>query len=344
MTILHKIDMDLTRGQEAPLLQANAGEAFTRQVAISLYADGVSWAIPEDASAVIRYQAHNQEGPDTTWGIYDTMPDGTAAWSAGENVLTLTLVPQMLASPGQVSVDVMLIQREKLLGTGCFRIYVNRAPADGTQAQAQGYYRVATLERINGELQRMDEHLLELDAAMERAEGETFCVTFTGEDGGILADRTFGEVEAAWQSGAVIWGCYQDRYFPMQEYLGNAICFLNRDAGDNRVTMLWLYDNDTAQVRAMYASVRRLSFTGAVNASYMGDQAVTVEIPRSVPLPEQASAGQMMVVTGVDSSGTPTNWEMAEPMVVASSTEGSAKRFRIRVDDSGILWTEEVTE
>lgn len=152
MTIVHKITLDLAQGQEMPQIQANQGEANSRQVEISLTENGEAWAIPEDAAAVVRYRAFGQENPDEGMGIYDTLSDGKAAWSVAENRVTITLVPQVLALAGQVQVDVVLTQGMRQLGTGSFMIYVNRAPVTGAEPQMPVYYHVFSLEQVNREL------------------------------------------------------------------------------------------------------------------------------------------------------------------------------------------------
>lgn len=60
--------------------------------------------------------------------------------------------------------------------------------------------------------------------------------------------------------------------------------------------------------------------------------------------PTTAEVGQVLVVKSIDEAGKPTEWGAVDGMVVASSTEGSTKRFKITVDDSGTLTATEVTD
>lgn len=149
MTITHEITLDLIRREQPPRIQAKQGEAFTRQVAITLLADGAPWIPPHGTPAVIRYHAHDADNGGDTTGIYDTLPDGRTAWVVSENVITLTLIPQMLAFYGIVRVDVAFYTEDRVLATADFEIYVNRAPAEGFDAEEQGYYRVASLDALN---------------------------------------------------------------------------------------------------------------------------------------------------------------------------------------------------
>lgn len=61
-----------------------------------------------------------------------------------------------------------------------------------------------------------------------------------------------------------------------------------------------------------------------------------------------ATVGQIVNIAAVDDSGKPTAWEAVDAesdnIVLASSTAGSTKKFRLTVDDSGTLSTVEVTD
>ena len=74
----------------------------------------------------------------------------------------MVLVPQMFALPGLVQADVVLIQEEKTLATFNFEFYVNQAPVDGTEPEAQSYYKVVTLEQINAAIANLEQQVDEL--------------------------------------------------------------------------------------------------------------------------------------------------------------------------------------
>lgn len=61
-----------------------------------------------------------------------------------------------------------------------------------------------------------------------------------------------------------------------------------------------------------------------------------------------AAVGQIAQITAVDDRGKPTAWEAVDMesnnIVLASSTAGSTKKFRLTVDDSGTLSAVEVTD
>lgn len=153
MIITHPIDIDLIHPDATPpRIYVKQGDVMTRNVRINLYVDGKAWSIDTGADAVIRYCAHDAEGHTLTHGIYDTMEDGSPAWLTAGSVLEVMPISDMMARPGLVTVDVLLVKGAKMLATFSFEIYVNRAAAEGTDAEAVGYYRVASLDAINTEL------------------------------------------------------------------------------------------------------------------------------------------------------------------------------------------------
>lgn len=160
MVIVHEIDLDLQNSGQTPRIQVKQGEVFSRQVAIRLYAGGEPWQIPEGESVVIRYHGPCGEG------LYDTLPNGAAAWQAEGNILTVHLAPQMMTCHGVIQADVLFVHQDYVLATANFEIYVNLAPAAGTEPTAQNYYNVTTLEQIN-------EKFLTTDAWIERIDKKT---------------------------------------------------------------------------------------------------------------------------------------------------------------------------
>ena len=61
-----------------------------------------------------------------------------------------------------------------------------------------------------------------------------------------------------------------------------------------------------------------------------------------VPAIGKAEVGQVAVVAAVDANGCPWMWSAVDPNVIASSTPGSTKKFKITVDDNGTLSAVEV--
>lgn len=133
MMVSKKIQIDLLEQTAPEVVCAVQNDRYCRRLEVELYAGGESWPIPEDASAVIRYSK-----ADGTGGEYDTLPDGSTAWSAQEHILTLHLAPQMLTVPGPVEVSVSLCREDAQITT--FAWMLNVQPQVGAEAEDSGGY------------------------------------------------------------------------------------------------------------------------------------------------------------------------------------------------------------
>ncbi len=125
MEITHKLEMDLENKAPMQWLELPRGDANTRKIRFLLTANRMPWPMPEGAVVLIRYCK-----PDGTEGEYDTLPDGTAAWEALDNTLTIALTPQVLTTAGSVIVYASIRLDDKVLNTFALEIRV-RAPEDG---------------------------------------------------------------------------------------------------------------------------------------------------------------------------------------------------------------------
>lgn len=136
LVITHRLKMNLDEGDVTQRLEMPLGDVSTRNIELLLHANQRIWLIPEDVTVLIRYRK-----PDGTVGEYDTMPDGSAAWSVYDNMLTLSLAPQVLMAAGSVLVYAVLYQEEKVLHTFAVEICV-KTPFDSQYAEktSEDYY------------------------------------------------------------------------------------------------------------------------------------------------------------------------------------------------------------
>lgn len=136
MIVTHTIIMDLADRGSCPRIDVIQDDKYSRNLAVSLMMGDVPWVIPKGTSVLIRYCKSDGVG-----GEYDTLPDGTAAWSAAENVLTLALAPQVLTVPGTVMVAAELIRGEHILSTFAMHIHVRQRIKGNTQ-ESEAYYNI----------------------------------------------------------------------------------------------------------------------------------------------------------------------------------------------------------
>lgn len=135
MTVKSKVTMDLQKASPVSVIQAVQHDRYCRYVEMALYADEIPWQIPEGATVVITYSK-----PDGKAGVYEALPDGTTAWSAEENRLTIALAPQLFTAPGIVSLMVSVIQEEKQISTFVVLLNVCRAiAAENGESETYSY-------------------------------------------------------------------------------------------------------------------------------------------------------------------------------------------------------------
>ena len=83
--------VELVRGDSAAAL------------AVELSCDGTPWELPENAAVIVRWRC------GTVGGEYDTLPDGTPAYSFAGNLLTVSLAPSVCATAGDVDFQIVII-------------------------------------------------------------------------------------------------------------------------------------------------------------------------------------------------------------------------------------------
>ena len=138
MTIRTTIRMDLkTKSMSGTLSRVNAVQAdkYSRDLSFLLYDGSLAWAIPEGASAIVRYCRADGSG-----GSYDLMPDGSKACEILGNTVTARLAPAVLSVPGPVRLAVGLIVGETEINT--FTVIVDVEANPGLVPTAEGYYKV----------------------------------------------------------------------------------------------------------------------------------------------------------------------------------------------------------
>lgn len=90
--------MDLDQPDFLPEVHLVQDDRYSRNLDIVLYCSGLPLELPEGCGVLIRYTK-----PDGKTGTYDTMPDGSPAWSIRDNVVRLRLEPQVCTVPGKVA-------------------------------------------------------------------------------------------------------------------------------------------------------------------------------------------------------------------------------------------------
>ena len=180
------------------------------------------------------------------------------------------------------------------------------------------------VDKANNALDKANNALDKANNALDKA---LFVVNITRNSGGTLsADKTFDEIVQVYKEGKYnIVANFMGVYImpPLAITSGYAAVFSTTlgeggtivsavvtIAPDNSIQMISI---PLAAEDSMLPNPYPLTFTGAVNETYDGSSAKTIEIP---------SGG--------------------DEVIIASSTAGSTKKFKITVDDSGTITAMEI--
>lgn len=127
MTVCEKLSLDFVNRGIQQRVYAVQGDSYTRTLELSLLEGGTVWDVPQGAAAFLRFRK-----PDGTGGIYDTLPDGSQAWSVQQgNVVRFVLAPQVLSVPGAVLAQLEIVRGGENIASFTFVIDVAENPSAG---------------------------------------------------------------------------------------------------------------------------------------------------------------------------------------------------------------------
>lgn len=163
MIITHKIDMHLDMLEQIPWIKAVQGDAWTRIVQFNLLCGGLPWEIPDGSRAVVRFLK-----PDGCGGEYETLPDGTSAYTISGNAVAVVLAPEVLTAEGLVLLTVSLIDADTEISA--FQIRIDVHTNTGVRlANSVNYYRSPWLEEM---LDNRDQDISALRADLTQLQAE----------------------------------------------------------------------------------------------------------------------------------------------------------------------------
>ncbi len=180
------------------------GDVNSREVELTLMAGNAAWEIPQTATVRICYGKQDGKG-----GQYDLLPDGSAAWSASGNVLTVQLAPQMLTKEGIIPYSVILTQGDTQLSSFPMPVHVHSGvtPLEGSEE----YFNVSGLlpapaEALAGQYLRIAE--IDPTGRVLRVEGAS------AQLGGLATyqeENNIGSQQNAADSGSPLWSQWNGR-------------------------------------------------------------------------------------------------------------------------------------
>lgn len=130
MNVKHRVVMDLAQKGVTPCIFAVQGDSGTRTLIAELQSNGLSWEIPAGTALLVRYRK-----PDGTGGVYDSLPDGTKAWSAEGSTLTVALAPQVFTARGTVEMELTLLKEQQQISTFLLELRVSGQLPEGEESR-----------------------------------------------------------------------------------------------------------------------------------------------------------------------------------------------------------------
>ena len=139
MIITNKLTLDLQTPGTVPTIHAVQNDSYSRNLEIALYEGRKPFVFPVHGTVVIRYKKSDGKG-----GEYDTLPDGKVAWWTKGNLLTISLAPQVLTTPGSVLLSISLLDSGTQLSVFPIRLAVDPIAA-AKAADSENYFYITGL-------------------------------------------------------------------------------------------------------------------------------------------------------------------------------------------------------
>lgn len=148
MSVTNKIKIDMVNSGATPCVRAVQNDSLLRVLEVELFADGVEY----DLSGKTVSFAFKK--PDGTSGWYDTLPDGNSAISVAENLVTISIAPQVLTVKGKVVTAVRVDDGVGRISTFPFIINVAEDPGNNA-TESENYYSVQNWDEVNAAIDEL---------------------------------------------------------------------------------------------------------------------------------------------------------------------------------------------
>ena len=134
MLLTKEVTMNLSY-REGPIvmdvMQGDTGRALT----VHFLLGETSWKIPADAQVFVQFECQ-----DKTGGLFDSLSDGTCAYSVNGDALTIFLVPAVCAVPGCTKLQVTIFSGDAQIST--FPVEVRVIPQVNAKAESGEYFNI----------------------------------------------------------------------------------------------------------------------------------------------------------------------------------------------------------
>ena len=165
MQVTKIIPMELTVREAVKWIgdSAVSGENGSRSLTFELMERGLPWQIPDGVGAALAFRcASGSEGE------YDTMPDGSVAWTIEGNRVTVRLHDAILAQSGRVLLS-LILQDQELKSLATFPVLLTVTEGlEGLEELPVRYYAVRNLQEINDAIKELSDRVDAVDTEENR--------------------------------------------------------------------------------------------------------------------------------------------------------------------------------
>ena len=183
MIVTRKITIDLARRGVPPRVDAMQGDSNTRKVEVTLFENEAAWPVQNGTTVAVAFMK-----PDGTSGLYDKLPDNSNAAVFLNNVVTITLAPQVLTAYGEVSAAVIFYDANMdAIATFPFLVFVERNPGAGRQI-SNNYYYFTSFDAINEAINKVNSCNV---TATEQEDGVLLKIYNESISGGVSVNTVF---------------------------------------------------------------------------------------------------------------------------------------------------------
>lgn len=193
MIIAQKIKLDLDQ-QPDPNLTIYAVQGETARAAVfQFFYNGAEWMVPEGTMVSIRHSI--QQDGILYSSTYDTLSDGSPAYSIDGSTVTVHLTPEVLSIWGLGNLQIGLFNNGKLIITFSVGLHVQmNASLEGITQEVRN----DLTQQIHTEVESLR------DIMSDAGFGNAYYVNVCCNDNAYIADKTFAEIYAAYSKGSAI--------------------------------------------------------------------------------------------------------------------------------------------
>lgn len=197
MEIVNHIKYDLAKRGVPPVIDAVQGEENSRIIELSIFANGSTFDVSGSVCSLVFKK------PDGTSGWYDTMPDGSEAYTVNGYAISMKIAPQVLTVPGDVMAVIRIEMKDGSGRTTTFPFSINVSEDPAINApKSENYYSVQTWADVNEKFKAIEDILDDSIIDDTKISFETawsskntvdkLCPSFTESDGVVACNPVEG--------------------------------------------------------------------------------------------------------------------------------------------------------